>query len=97
MVTFDLFVTPTLALLTGADRPPRQTTAARLSRSIASAAGREDYVQVRLEERNGERWAVPVFGKSNLIYTLVHADGMVKVELDDNGLAEGTLVPVILF
>jgi len=97
MVTFDLFVTPTLAYLTGAGRPARRTTAARLAHGIASAAGREDYVQVRLEERDGERWAVPVFGKSNLIYTLVHADGMVKVELDDGGLPEGAIVPVVLF
>jgi len=29
--------------------------------------------------------------------TLVHADGMVKVELDDGGLAEAAFVPVILF
>jgi molybdopterin molybdotransferase len=97
LVTFDLFVTPTLGLLSGASQPPRRTTFARLSHSIPSAAGREDYVQVRLESRDGEQWAVPVFGKSNLIYTLVHADGMVKVELDDGGLPEGSFVPVILF
>jgi molybdopterin molybdotransferase len=97
MVTFDLFVTPTLALLSGADRPPRRTTFAKLGHSIPSAAGREDYVQVRLEDRGAGQWAIPVFGKSNLIYTLINADGMVKVELDDGGLAEGSFVPVILF
>lgn len=97
MITFDLFVRPTLALLSGADAPRSRTVSARLARNIASAPGREDWVQVRLEERDGELWAVPVFGKSNLIYTLVHADGMVRVELDAGGLAEGTTVPVILF
>ncbi len=97
MVTFDLFVGPTLALLGGAEAPRRQSVSARLARNIASAAGREDYVQVRLESRDGELWAVPVFGKSNLIYTLVRADGMVRVELDAGGLSEGTTVPVMLF
>jgi molybdopterin molybdotransferase len=97
MVTFDLFVGPTLALLSGADAPRRQSVSARLARNIASAAGREDYVQVKLESRDDELWAVPVFGKSNLIYTLVRADGMVRVELDAGGLSEGTTVPVILF
>ncbi len=98
MVTFDLFVAPTLARLSGlVGPPPRQLVRARLAHNIPSAAGREDYVQVRVERRDGEPWAVPVFGKSNLIYTLVRSDGMVKVELDQGGLREGEWVEVILF
>jgi molybdopterin molybdotransferase len=97
MVSFDLFVAPTLAHLTGATRPPRRTVMARLARNVASATGREDYVQVRLETRDGALYAVPVFGKSNLIYTLIRADGMLKVPLDKGGLAEGEPVEVVLF
>jgi molybdopterin molybdotransferase len=93
MVTFDLFVAPTLAYLSGAQAPARRTVSARLARNIASATGREDYIQVRLE--NGQ--AVPVFGKSNLIYTLVRADGMLKVPLDVGGLTAGSEVEVVLF
>jgi molybdopterin molybdotransferase len=98
MVTFDLFVAPTLAHLSGARDVPRRIVTARLARNIASATGREDYIQVRLD-RSDDRVldAVPVFGKSNLIFTLVHADGMVKVPLDAGGLAAGTLVDVMLF
>lgn len=97
MVTFDLFVRPTLARMCGATATPTRQVRAQLVRNIASTAGREDYVQVRLE-RDGERTiAVPVFGKSNLIYTLVRADGMVKVELDKGGLAAGEEVDVTLF
>lgn len=99
MVTFDLFVAPTLARLSGLPgAPPRRELRARLAHNIASAAGREDYVQVTVEPRtDGNLWAVPVFGKSNLIYTLVRADGMVKVELDQGGLREKDWVSVILF
>ncbi len=98
MVTFDLFVTPTLFLLSGCpDRPPRQAVPARLSRNVASAPGREDYFQVRLAQRGEELWAEPVFGKSNLIYTLVKADGMVRVDLDKGGLTEGEWVQVLAF
>jgi molybdopterin molybdotransferase len=93
MVTFDLFVAPTLAYLSGAQAPPRRTVTARLARNIASATGREDYIQVRLE--HGE--AIPVFGKSNLIYTLIRADGMLKIPLDVGGLAAGAQVEVVLF
>jgi molybdopterin molybdotransferase len=98
MVTFDLFVAPTLARLSGASEPPRRTTTARLTRNLASAAGREDYVQVRLQRaEDGVLEAVPVFGKSNLIFTLIRADGMVKVPLDLGGLSTGMQVEVVLF
>ena len=98
MVTFDLFVAPALYLLSGCpERPPRRAVPARLTRNVASAPGREDYFQVRLERRGDELWAEPVFGKSNLIYTLVKSDGMVRIDLDRGGLSEGDHVQVILF
>jgi molybdopterin molybdotransferase len=96
MVIFDLVVAPAIRAYLGAAEEPRQQVQARLARNVASTTGREDYVQVRLEERSGELWAVPVFGKSNLIYTLVHADGTVKVSLDANGILEGAWVTVYL-
>jgi molybdopterin molybdotransferase len=98
MVTYDLFVAPTLAHVSGATTPPRKTVTARLTRNIASATGREDYLQVRLERRqDGGLDAVPVFGKSNLIFTLIRADGMLKIPLDAGGLVAGGQVEVVLF
>jgi molybdopterin molybdotransferase len=98
MVTYDLFVAPTLAHLSGAAVASRRTRVARLARNVASATGREDYVQVRLEPRaDGGLDAVPVFGKSNLIFTLIRADGMLKVPLDAGGLTTGSIVDVVLF
>ncbi len=96
MVIFDLFITPTIQALLGTNAPLHQQVRARLARNIASDTGREDYVQVRLEERDGEPWAVPVLGKSNLIYTLVNAEGAVKVPLDSNGIRAGEWVTVVL-
>jgi molybdopterin molybdotransferase len=93
---FQLFVSPTIYLLLGA-RPPRpHIVKARLDRNIPAAAGRADFVRVRIEERNGEAWAVPVFGKSNLIYTLVRSEGSVAVPLNSNGIPAGTVVEVRL-
>jgi molybdopterin molybdotransferase len=98
MVTYDLFVAPALAHLSGATTPPRRSVTARLARNIASATGREDYVQVRLERRaDAGFYAVPVFGKSNLIFTLIRADGMLKIPLDAGGLNAGAQVEVVLF
>jgi molybdopterin molybdotransferase len=96
MVIFDLVVAPTIRALLGETAQSKQQVQARLARNIASEAGREDYVQVRVEQRDGELWAVPVFGKSNLIYTLVHADGVVKIDLNANGVREGAWVTVFL-
>jgi molybdopterin molybdotransferase len=98
MVVADLFVTPALWRMQGLARPPeRRSIRARLARNVASTPGREDYIQVRLIERDGETWAEPIFGKSNLIYTLVRADGLMVVPLDANGAQAGERVEVLVF
>ena len=98
MVVADLFLTPVLWRLQGVDTPPgRRRVTAKLAHNIASVPGREDYAPVKLAVRGGQLWADPVFGKSNLIYTLVKADGLVRVPPDSNGLHEGESVDVELF
>ncbi|MGH2524344.1 MAG: molybdopterin molybdotransferase MoeA, partial [Anaerolineales bacterium] len=98
MVIADLFVTPTLYRMQGCLRPPRrQSVWARLTHNLASAPGREDYIPARLVEREGELWAEPVFGKSNLIYTLVRADGLLTLPTDASGVSAGERVEVRLF
>ena len=98
VVVFDLVVRPTIYALSGcapAPRPP--TVRARLSRDISSVAGREDYVQVRLSDDDGSLSAEPIFGKSNLIYTMVRASGVVRVPLDAGGLYAGDEVDVRVY
>ena len=99
MVVFNLLVRPTICHLSGCKTAPPQATArATLARDIPSVAGREDYVPVRLvHSSHGITEAIPVFGKSNLIYTLVRSDGIVKVPLDKSGLYAGETADVRLF
>ena len=99
MVVFDLLVRPAIYYLAGCKRiPAPPTTRAALRRDIPSVAGREDFVPVRLRQSDdGASVAEPVFGKSNLIYTLVRSDGIVKVPMDRSGLYAGELVDVRLF
>jgi molybdopterin molybdotransferase len=98
IVAFELFVAPTLLQLQGCTQPAAPPVVrARLTRNIASHPGSEDFVPVRLETRADGLWADPVFGKSNLIYTMVHADGMVHVPLDMAGLYAGDEVGVRRF
>ncbi len=93
---FKHFVVPTLHLMLGAQPQPARTTVARLARNISAGSGRADFVRVRLEERDGETWAVPVFGKSNLIFTLVRSEGVVEVPLNSNGIPAGEMISVRL-
>ena len=93
---FQRFVTPTIRMLLGAGPLPIRTVLARLARNIPAASGRADYVRVRLEQRDGDTWAVPVLGKSNLIFVLVRSEGVVEVPLNSNGIPAETLVTVTL-
>jgi molybdopterin molybdotransferase len=98
MVVADLFMVPALYRLQGATTPPaRRGVRARLAHNVPSQAGRVDYTPARLVEREGETWAEPVFGKSNQIFTLVFADGMLITPADSNGLQAGDWVDVRLF
>jgi len=54
-------------------------------------------VPARLEDTAEGLVAVPVFGKSNLIYTLVNADGLIKIPLNKGGIPAGEWVEVRLF
>ena len=93
---FQLFVAPAIRLSLGVRSDRLRSVRARLARNVPAASGRADFVRVRLEEREGELWAVPVFGKSNLIYTLVRSEGVFPVPLNSNGIPAGTMVTVDL-
>lgn len=93
---FKVFVIPTVRLMLGENPPRQHVVRARLARNIPAGSGRADFVRVRLEERDGETWAAPVFGKSNLIFTLIRSEGVVEVPLDSNGIPAGEVVRVIL-
>jgi molybdopterin molybdotransferase len=99
MVIADLFVIPTVYRLQGCQQPPyRPAVPATLTHNLASQTGRVDYVPARLVPGADGGWqAEPIFGKSNQIFTLVFADGMIVVPMDANGLSAGELVSVLLF
>ncbi len=103
-ICFEVFVRPVLLRFTGAVPDPAlegvmlcRTVRARLSRSISSSPGREDHVRVTLEKRDDGLYAIPVFGASGLISTLVKAVGTVVVPLSSIGIEAGEEVEVRLF
>jgi len=92
-----LFLTPVIRRLQGVTGPLlTPTLRARLSTNVPSEAGREDYVPVRLEVTPAGLVAEPVYGRSNLIFTLVRADGLVVIPPATTGLDAGAEVEVRL-
>ncbi len=98
LIVFRRFIRPYLCRLAG-ERGSLAPAAvrARLARSVASDAGKEDYVRVRLAGREGEWSAEPLLGKSTLIAPLVEADGLVVIPQGVEGLEAGAAVEVELF
>ena len=100
MVVAEIFLAPFLYRLSGAgefSESLHDEIEAELSRNVESASGREEYIRVRLERREGDFVAEPIFGKSGLISTLVEADGLLKVERNTEGLYQGEKVKVMIF
>lgn len=95
-VVYGLFVAPLLRQVQGLPPEPefRPTVRARLTKNVASAAGRTDVIRVRLIRKDGEVWAEPVHGKSGLISTLVRADGVLVIPSPREGLLAGETVEV---
>ena len=99
MVIFHLFGKTILKILSGQSKEEvryGKRLKAKASRNIPSVPGREDYVRVKLEEREGVLLAHPIFGKSGAISNMVNADGLMRIAINDEGLEEGEEAEVIL-
>jgi molybdopterin molybdotransferase len=81
-----LFVGPVLERLLGLLNPrPAGSIRARLTVNLPSQTGREDWWPVRLRPSGklaGGWLAEPIFGKSNLIFSLAAADGLIRIPSD---------------
>lgn len=95
-----LFVVPVIEKLLGALPKPKAAVQATLTINLPSQAGREDWIPVKLIENRKSSIvnykADPIFGKSNLIFTLASADGLLRIHPDATGLSAGEIVEVIL-
>ena len=98
-----VFVAPLVRRLLGLyTEELRPSVSAKLTVNLSSQAGREDWIPIKLAPERSEAQskggflAEPIFGKSNLIFTLVSADGLLKISADATGLSAGEMVDVIL-
>jgi molybdopterin molybdotransferase len=111
LVIAGLFVVPVIGKLLGAKPKPRPSVLAKLTVNVPSQAGREDWIAVKLLVNSeleivNSKWgmgdrvarylAEPVFGKSNLIFSLAAADGLVRIPPDATGVSAGEVVEVVM-
>jgi molybdopterin molybdotransferase len=101
MVIFELMVAPLLRTgsypYEGEGHPLDFPLRAVITRNLHSAAGRDDYIRVKLSSREGQFYADPVLGKSGLIGTMVKADGLAHIPSGKEGVVAGELVEVKIF
>jgi molybdopterin molybdotransferase len=97
LVIAGIFIVPVIERLLGVQkRPFRPVIEARLGTNLSSQAGREDWVPVRLLRSGSGYLADPIFYKSNLIFSLSKADGLIHIPAAANGLPMGEMVEVEL-
>jgi molybdopterin molybdotransferase len=97
MVILKIVIIPFLNRLKGLGQEDRTIRVpAKLTRNISSAQGRRDFVRVELIQKDNQLMAKPVLGKSGLIRTMIHADGLLEIRDNVEGLEKNTMVEIIL-
>lgn len=92
-----VFLAPLLNRLEGAPEPERgMLVKAALTRSLASAQGRRDYIRCRLFEKDNRLLAEPLPASSAVISSLVAANGLIVCPENREGLSKGEIADVEL-
>lgn len=65
---------------------------AELTRNLVSDKGREEYIPVKIIEKNEKLFAEPLLAKSSLITNLAYGDAVLKIPQNKEGIDKGELV-----
>ena len=63
----------------------------KLTRNVSSRQGREQFIRVKLFEKQGQVWAEPLESETAQVSNLTRADGVIRVPSDVEGLSSGEL------
>ena len=95
-ITFSTFVEPVVKAMLGLRPQEHETVDATLARKVASPAGVEEFLRVKVGRVGGKLIASPVSRGAGVITSVVRADGIVRVPRMSEGIAEGATVKVAL-
>ncbi|MEM3452382.1 MAG: molybdopterin-binding protein [Candidatus Hadarchaeum sp.] len=97
LMVFDQLVADYLHELSGIPRSRQSVVQAKLATKLLSARGRQEFVPVKLVEKDGQKLAEPILKGSGAITSLSTADGYIEVPLEREIVEEGESVEVKLF
>lgn len=93
MVVFEFLVKPYMYQILNRIDEPKFYVQAGVEKEIPGKPGWDQYLPVRLVNRCGQYWSVPIPGETALISTLVQAAGLIKIS--SHGVKPGEMVEVI--
>ncbi len=96
MIVFRKIVEPTILAMMNAKEKIKVVNV-RLARTVTSSTGREEYIRIRLEEKEGKLIAIPLHRGSANIVSLVKADGLLRIPRLSEGIEKDQMVEVELW
>jgi molybdopterin molybdotransferase len=99
MIGFEVFARPLICRMFRLEKEERRLVVkAKITKRVSTVLGRKTFVRVRVLQRNGEFFAVPISARgSGIISTMTKANGYVVVPENREGLEKGEAVSVYLF
>ena len=95
-VAFEMFVKPLISRMLGIAPSGRRIVRARAGRRIASRAGMEEFIRVKLGKIGSKLVLVPIARGAGVTSSLVRADGIIRIPSQLEGIEQGEEMEVEL-
>ena len=95
-ITFNLFVKPIIYKWLGLDISKPETLVTKISRQVASPAGQEEFLRVKVGKVGDTFISTPVSRGAGVLMSLVRADGFIRIPAMSEGIGAGSEIEVEL-
>lgn len=95
-ITFNLFVKPIIYKRLGLDISKPGTLMTKISRQVASPAGQEEFLRVKVGKVGDTFVSTPVSRGAGVLMSLVRADGFIRIPAMSEGIGAGSEIEVEL-
>lgn len=96
IIVLEKLIKPIYEYIVGYNLEKRPTVQAKMARKLNSTLKYCEFVRVKLSKQHGELYATPLNRGAGVVTSFVKADGLMKVDMDSEGLEVGQQVEVEL-